>query len=341
MEIRFPEYYVSFQCLAGACPHTCCGGWEVPVDKATEALYRSLPGELGERAREALGTGEDGDVVLRLRRGHCPLLEPDGLCRIHKELGEAATSLTCRSHPRFRYVYGGLEERGLCGSCPEAARLILSSDTALTSSQEEGAEEEAPPLLTVLLEARETAMALLGTEIPLEDRLRGVLLFANEVQLLLDQGREGDIPGLCRVYEEGFPLVEPDGLPEGEEALGKCFDLLLGLDILQEEWRKLLLSGQKEGGSPDPILGARATGYFLYRHWLRGVWDRDVLSWAEFAVLGTITAGRLAPLQEEGFAGAFRLFCLELEHHEGNMGAIQDGLWDQISLAEMLGAAEI
>ena len=29
MEIRYPEYYKQFRCLAGECPDTCCVGWEI------------------------------------------------------------------------------------------------------------------------------------------------------------------------------------------------------------------------------------------------------------------------------------------------------------------------
>ena len=32
MRTRVPDYYDRFQCLAGACPHTCCEKWEVVID---------------------------------------------------------------------------------------------------------------------------------------------------------------------------------------------------------------------------------------------------------------------------------------------------------------------
>ena len=47
MRIREPDYYGAFRCLAGACPHTCCAGWEVVVDPETAARYQALPGALG------------------------------------------------------------------------------------------------------------------------------------------------------------------------------------------------------------------------------------------------------------------------------------------------------
>ena len=69
--------------------------------------------------------------------------------------------------------------------------------------------------------------------------------------------------------------------------------------------------------------------------------DGDVLSWAEFAVLGTAVSALLAPLCPEGFPEVFRLFCENLEHSEGNMAAVQDGLWDRVELGEMLAVAVV
>ena len=78
--------------------------------------------------------------------------------------------------------------------------------------------------------------------------------------------------------------------------------------------------------------------YFLYRHWLRGVWDADALTWAQFAVMGVSVSAHLAPLHPEGFAGAFRQFCEELEHNGENMDAIQEALWE-IPLPHILALA--
>ena len=85
--------------------------------------------------------------------------------------------------------------------------------------------------------------------------------------------------------------------------------------------------------------GERVCVYFLSRHWLRGVWDGYLLSWAQFAVLGTAVSALLAPLEEEGFCEVFRLFCEELEHSEENMAAIQNAFWKDLSLARLLAVA--
>lgn len=347
MKTHAPQYYTRFRCLAGECPHTCCAaGWEIPVDPDTATLYEILPDTLGEQVRTFIELDPEGEPCFPLRGGACPFLNREGLCHIHIAHGEKATPLICRTHPRFCYEYGPLRERGLCGSCPEAARLILSEHMVLTSWQEEGAGEDAPPLLSPLLSARETALALLSAEEPtLAQRLQALLLFANEIQVLLDEGQAEHLPSLCGFYREEFPLLSPEGLPPRKQALETCLDILTGLDILQPQWKVLLSQAPSALERPAPPLpsqqGERCATYFLYRHWLRGVWDADVLSWAQFAVLGTAVSALLAPLQAEGFAGAFRLFCGELEHSEGNMAAIQDALWDRLSLPDLLSVAKL
>lgn len=346
MTVHTPNYYDRFRCLAGECPHTCCQGWEVPIDRETARYYETIPGELGERLRALLTTDEEGDTAFLLRGDTCPFLTDEKLCELQIRLGEEGIGEICRSHPRFSYDFGPFTERGLCGSCPETARLILGTDMVLLTTRDEKAGEGSPALLSPLLAARETALELLETpEATLGQRFQATLLFANEVQVALDEGREEDIPQLCQIYGEEFPLLDPAALPDRREALMRCLGALEGLEILSDTWRALLARGKQELARgqafsiPEETQIRRAGRYFLYRHWLRGVWDGDVLTWAEFAALGAAVCVLLSPLQDEGFPEAFRLFCLELEHDQENLNALQDRLREDLSLAEMLAVA--
>ena len=304
---------------------------------------------MGERLRSVLTVDGGGEAAFRCHGGRCPFLNEDNLCDIHIHLGEARTGAICRSHPRFSYAYGPLTEVGLCASCPEALRLILETDMTLTATEDNRQPgEKVPALLEPLLTARETALSLLAVEeATLGERCQALLLFANEVQVLLDEGHMEDLPRLCEVYREGFPLLEGVELPPRGEALDACLTLLGELEIRAPQWRELLARGREALAAgelpppPDPDKGRRAAAYFLYRHWLRGVWDGDVLTWAGFAVLGVTVATLLAPLQEEGFPGALRLYCQELEHHAGNLNAIQDTLWEKVDLPQLLALAEL
>ena len=51
MTIEYPDYYEKFRCIGGACPDTCCAGWEVDIDEETAEYYLQQEGEFGERLR--------------------------------------------------------------------------------------------------------------------------------------------------------------------------------------------------------------------------------------------------------------------------------------------------
>ena len=205
MLTRVPDYYEAFHCLAGACPHTCCEKWEVVVDEETARRYQETPGSLGERLREALQTDEEGDFCFPLRGGRCPFLNRENLCEIHRILGAEATSLTCRTHPRFIEEYGPFREVSLCASCPAACDLLLGSTAPLSFLERETAEPEEPgdPWLCGLLPLRERMLRELADRPrPLQERLEAFLLLAAEAQILLDEDRTEDLAVLAADWKK-------------------------------------------------------------------------------------------------------------------------------------------
>lgn len=131
MRVRVPDYFDGFSCLAGACPHSCCIGWEVVLDEDTVRRYQQLPGALGERLRDAMALDGE-DVCFPLDGRRCPFLNQENLCDIHCALGPEATSVTCREHPRFIEDYGPFQEITLSAACPKANELLLGSREPLT-----------------------------------------------------------------------------------------------------------------------------------------------------------------------------------------------------------------
>ena len=49
-----PDFYPEFHCIASACRHSCCVGWEVDVDPETLARYRQVPGAFGRRLADQI-----------------------------------------------------------------------------------------------------------------------------------------------------------------------------------------------------------------------------------------------------------------------------------------------
>ncbi len=176
MRTVVPDYYEAFHCLEGACPHTCCAGWEVVIDEETARRYFMEQGALGQHLRAALKQDADGDWCFPLDGGRCPFLDGDGLCAIHRALGAEATSVTCREHPRFVEEYGPFREISLCASCPEACRLLLDKETPLEFWILETAEPEetGDPWLKWLVPLRDRMLDLLrDRRSPLKRRLGG------------------------------------------------------------------------------------------------------------------------------------------------------------------------
>ena len=191
MEVSMPSYYQDFQCVAGACPDSCCKEWAVDVDDRSAAYYRSLPGELGDRLRAVL-MDEDNSTVMTITDGRCPMWRKDGLCEIQAQLGHDALCQTCREFPRLRHDYGNFAELGLELSCPEAAKLILGNvcGDSVTKEVPGGSEPDYDQdVMDILLHSRQTALSFLETRtLPLPQVLAVLLLYSHDVQAEIDGG---------------------------------------------------------------------------------------------------------------------------------------------------------
>ena len=135
MKLYAPKYYQNFKCIADRCEHSCCVGWEIGVDGETLERYARLDGGYGDAVKRSISY--EGEPHFHLcADDRCPHLNEQGLCKIILNLGEGYLCDICREHPRF-YNYTDVAEVGLGMSCPEAARIILSSPD-YTSMEEVG-----------------------------------------------------------------------------------------------------------------------------------------------------------------------------------------------------------
>ena len=335
MKVTVPDYYDQFHCLAGACPHSCCEKWEVVIDEESVCLYETVSGPLGEKLREAMETDEDGDICFPLNGGRCPFLDQENLCEIHKQLGEQATSETCREHPRFTEDYGVFREITLSASCPAANDLLLGSEEPLVFKvlETEEPEEEGDSWLEYLLPLRERMMRILyDRNEPLNLRLRRFLLLAAEAQWRLDEEMIETLPALAAEWQEKeIPVgIERPLFPD-------VLRLLAGLEILEESWRDLLREGETiEANKENESLLERIAVYFAFRYLLKCVNDGDLLSRAQLCVLAVLVIERLAAVC--GLSEALRRFSCELEHSDENLETLQEILFrgEKLSLHQVL-----
>jgi len=142
------EYANRFHCIGPDCEDTCCQIWNVPIDQATYEKYQKLPSSPLRTLLDAsvllLPVNSDAAATaqsnlfapfaqIRMNDARqCPLFTAERLCRIQTELGEGLLSHACATYPRIAHSAGGVEEKALALSCPEAARLVLLSPDLLS-----------------------------------------------------------------------------------------------------------------------------------------------------------------------------------------------------------------
>ena len=307
--------YDLFHCTASACPDTCCQEWDIQVDPETAALYQSLPGSLGERVRKALHEG-DGETVITLIDNHCPLQDSSGLCSIQAALGEQALCQVCREFPRLHHDYGSFMELGLELSCPEAARLLLTTPyTPATCLEIPGGSEPDydTDAMEILLSTRETARSILLEEsLPISRRLILLFFYGCHAQQLLD----GEDPG---------PFDREASL-ETAALMGKSGDLnallqfFSHLEILTPQWKSLLENGNQPAASP---FCKNLALYLVGRYWLQAVSDYDLYCRVKFILIASIL---LCSLPGD-FIWNAHLFSKEIENDIDNVDAILDAAY--------------
>ena len=315
MILRKPAYFDRFRCIASACPDSCCKEWDVQVDDNSAARYRSLSGPLGDRLREVLHT-EDGETVMTIIDGRCPMWRADGLCRIQAELGEQALCKTCREFPRLTHDYGDFMERGLELSCPEAARFILDAAptppvvTECSGGEEPDYDKEA---MAVLRATRDVLLDLLsdGSQ-SVGDLLIQTLFYGMQAQSELDGA-------------EPYPFDPAAALADARQFAKKADPtampaFFLELELLTPEWEALLRSPTPGSWQPQHLAMAR---YLVERYWLQAVSDYDLYSRVKFIVISCLLVKHLGG---DVYRTA-QLFSKEIENDADNVEAILDAAY--------------
>ena len=314
MLLTKPAYFDQFRCIAGSCPDSCCKEWDVQVDELSASCYRNLPGALGDRLREVLST-ENGETVMSIIDGRCPMWRQDGLCRIQAELGEGALCTTCREFPRLTHDYGDFMEKGLELSCPEAARLILSADPSPALAEEiPGGEapEYDTEAMAVLKNTRRRALALLEEDRPTGETLALLLLYGYQAQ--------GELDG-----EEEVPF-DPDAALESIREfrkMGSMEEILTffqSLEILQPQWADRL---KKPEGTDLSSLCRPLARYFVERYWLQALSDYDLACRVKFIVVSCLVISALGG----DFLTTAQRFSKEIENNTDNVEALLEAAY--------------
>lgn len=85
MQITKPTFYKEFSCIAGACPDTCCAGWQIMIDEKSLQKYRRFKGPFRNRLHNDIDWKEHFFCQYDKR---CAFLNEDNLCDIYSEAGK-------------------------------------------------------------------------------------------------------------------------------------------------------------------------------------------------------------------------------------------------------------
>ena len=229
MEIFCPLYYKDFSCLADKCPNSCCVGWEICVDDDVIQKYSTLC----EKQRAEICKHIYNGAIKLTDDGRCPFLDKNGLCEIISNLGDEYTSEICREHPRFYNRIASRTECGIGASCPEACRIILTSNDynrfTLCSVKESKTGEETD---FDTIKYREKIYSVLSNS---------NISFKKRISEIKD--------------EFNIPTISPE----------QKNDLLSSLEYLSEEHRGMLCVG-KSAITEAEIYCERFLAYLIFRH---------------------------------------------------------------------------
>lgn len=290
-----PSFYKDFSCIAGACPDSCCQGWEVDADEESLAYYRTLGGEIRERIDSVLDTDEFGNTIFRLaEKKRCPFLNSENLCDMHIAIGGEHTPYTCRTFPRFINDFGARRELGVSFSCPVASDMMWALTEPMDFTEEQN---DLPPQLNeidgetyyYLFRARKKAFEIVQDRSrPINERLADLLDYAEELQRELDD----------------YPVATDET---------DIFDVFRNPELINPEW-----SDRVDNGKIKPVsngfFNENIASYFIFRYFLTAAEDYDVLSKVKMAAVGVLITSFFG---EDSWT--IHLWSKETEHSQYNM----------------------
>ena len=313
MLLRKPDFYDSFKCIASRCSDTCCIGWEIDVDEASQEVYRNVAGVFGDKLRTNI---EDGHFKL-LPHDRCPFLDRENLCEIYQNLGEGALCDICREHPRFVEVFGDIMERGLGLCCEEAARLLLAGDGPLVFTNEECDEPEDDlddddrEIRDEVLNERERMFkTLASSSIIFTDKLKAIFGYTGESPFF-------PLKSAHDVYEL-LAKTESFG-PAWDEVLAR---IKLRIGDASDFSASALPEGEDHFSETE---SERLLAYLIYRHYAKCLFEGREQGKLYFALFFWNVA-RFFARELGGKINAIKMLSRQLEYCEDNMVLIESML---------------
>ena len=366
MKIRVPEYFKDFKCIASKCEDTCCAGWGIVIDDATYDRYKNVQGEFGDRLRSEI-VHEAGENIFVLKGNNCPFLNEEKTCDIYINIGEENLCYTCQQYPRYTEEFGSLREVGISLSCPEAARIMLNNSKKVEFELSENNEVVSSyndinaQLFIELLQSRKIVMDIIQDRtIDLRKRAALALLFVDEIQEKIDESEIKEIKSVREKYlDKGFLEELINELEEYRDNEGSKYDDMheyfkvfkdlkhitpddpLGLnDALRYFWQTdedeelyIIKHRQFEEYYNDKLYKfENILVYFVFRYFMKAVFDYDVLAKIKTALVSYMVIRELAVVRyienneftDEDMVDIAHTYSKDIEHLEENIEALAE-----------------
>ena len=360
MKTKVPYYYKDFKCIASECSDTCCAGWEIIIDEDTHEKYKNVTGKFGEILRSKITLYEDGEPGFILEGDDCPFLNKNKLCDIYSELGEESLCNTCKQFPRFIEEYGDTREIGISISCPEAARIILDNDKRVEFEINENDEMVSAyddvnyDLFLQLMPARKIALDIIqNRSMTLKNRIALLISFAQDK---IDANKVSKVEEVRKNYlDEDF--IEnfikqlnryKDKGKSKYDNMHKYFQVYKSLEHIDENWPKIVdhtfeyfykvindhqlyinkhnefnkYYKEKEYEYEHLIV------YFIFRYFMKAVYDYDVLAKVKLAVVSYLIIKELdvvrwidnkGNITKQDQIDLMHMYSKDIEHSEDNL----------------------
>ncbi len=354
MFYTIPDYYPDFRCAGGACPSTCCGGWQISIDPASLKKYRHARQPLRSRLENEINWSQ---ACFRQYQGRCAFLNEENLCDLYLEGGgESALCRACHIYPRHVEEFADVREFSLSLSCPIVAKQLLHHEKPIHFRTKKDKQEKLCKnfdfsLFAHLTRTRKQMFQILQNRTkPFALRAAIVLSLAHDLQQRIDRNALSDTgrlrdryrsPHVWSWFENRLRALSPSR-EQQFHARRELFSLLEQLHPLRRDWIPYLKNARSSWEAPglqSPKSDSRFREfftetmmeqlmiYFIYTYFCGAVYSRDAYTETKFAFVSVILIRELA---RAGWLGhpsdassdliaeaAFRL-SREIEHSDQN-----------------------
>ena len=302
MKIHAPIYYKDFHCIASKCKDNCCSaGWEIDIDSKTAEFYKNVDGQFGEKLRKNISETSPCHFILN-NHNNCPFWNDKKLCDIYINLGEEHLCQICKDHPRYYEWFdkNNIKEAGIGLCCEEAARIILSDTRSFEIYEENHMKEDIntvydttlrynSDLYDYLFSARDKIFQYFeNTDISLKSKLRNILWYGHTLQQDIDFDLldDEDIIDISITERSNIkPIINYISMLEPNDSQWPNY--LKNCSTFESEFYKNIQAFEDSNPEVERYL-KNISVYFIWRYFLKGVFDEDILSKVKFMYVSVL-----------------------------------------------------